>query len=423
MFGRTTAILGAGAVLDFDYNGIVKPTTDNITKEVIELKIQGYDEIDSELIKHIYDSIVESSRVEYLRLHPAVRHYESYITFEDLFEVIETLYSYSGTWKHEHYPFSLISTLLKSNLDNYPGDYYRAMLAIIKKIVKIVMAYDELFKRDGREMWYKNFWKSFDGRVDVFNLNYDTTVENSLEDYVDGFVNFTPRYKRFEPEVLWNVAADKATINHLHGCILYGDPNPKQVEFHYSHYDLYKFYSAKDAVYSLGHRLFLPQNQVKDSLFYTPIITGLKKTDKICYIPHNFYHANLAKKVIENSSLLICGYSFGDLYVNQLLQRHKLIHDKNERVIIIEKWPDYVNQDCLSLYRYFMDKTTSGFKEYVERITESGKAPLESFKLFKQVSEGCWESKNGVLRLYTKGFKSTIVEFSRELMGFIKVEE
>ena len=45
-------------------------------------------------------------------------------------------------------------------------------------------------------------WKAFEGRIDVFNFNYDTTIENSLENYVDGFVPFTSAYQRFEPEVL-----------------------------------------------------------------------------------------------------------------------------------------------------------------------------------------------------------------------------
>lgn len=417
---RTTAIIGAGAVLDFDFDGLPKPTTQYITDKVVEEKIEGYDEIDSELIKHIYNRIIDASRAEYLRLHPAVRYYEPPISFEDLFEVIETLYSYSGTWKHEHYPFSLISALVKSDLDNYSVDYERAMKAIIKKIVEIVNAYDELFKKDDRENWYKNFWKDFDGRLDVFNFNYDTTIEYSLGNYIDGYVPFTRDYERFEPEVLWNASEDKPTINHLHGCILYGDPNPKPTEHHYSHRDLYKFYpDALKEVFISGQ--WMPRNQAGDSIFYSPIITGLKKTDKICFMPHNFYHANLAKKIIENPSLLICGYSFGDLYVNQLIQRHKLVHDKNERVVIVDKWPDYVNEDVVRLYRYFMDHTSGGLREYVIRVLECAYEDiLDTFKQFKQVIDGCWESPNGVLRIYTKGFKPAVEEHKEEVMSFLQ---
>ena len=416
---RTVAILGAGAVLDFDYGGQPKPTTQFITEAVVEQKIHGYDEIDSDLIKRVYKLIVDTSRSEYLRLHPAVRHYEPTVTFEDLFEVIETLYSYSGTWKHEHFPFSLISALVKSDLDYYSVDYQRAMQAIIKKIVEIVISYDERFREKKRDLWYKQFWKKFDGQLDVFNLNYDTTIETSLGDFEDGYVGFTQDYKRFEPEVLWNASENKATVNHLHGCILYGDTNPQPVENHYSHRDLFKFYPnvVKEAFFS-GQ--WLPRNQAGDTIFYSPIITGLKKTDKLCYMPHSFYHANLAKKIIENPSLLICGYSFGDLYVNQLLQRHKLIHDQNERVVIVDMWKDYVNEDSVKLYRFFMDHTSDWMKEYVERILESGIAPLDTFKQFEQVSEGCWQSPNGVLRLYTKGFKNAVENHREEMMRFLQ---
>lgn len=415
---RTTAILGAGAVLDFDFDGQPKPTTKYITETVVKEKIEGYDEIDSELIKHIYNSILDASRAEYLRLHPADRHGGPTISFEDLFEVIETLYSYNGTWKHEHYPFSLISALVKSDFDNYSVDYERAMHAIIKKIVEIVNAYNELFKKDGREQWFKDFWKDFGGKLDVFNFNYDTTIEHSLDDYIDGYVPYTQGYERFEPEVLWNASKDKPTINHLHGCILYGDPNPKTTEYHYSHRDLYKFYPdvLKEAFIS-GQ--WMPRNQAGDAIFYSPIITGLKKTDKICFMPHNFYHANLAKKIIENPSMLICGYSFGDLYVNQLLQRHKLIHDKNERVLLVDKWDDV--HDTESLFKQIRAKANSGLREYVLRIIECAYEIMpDTFKQFNKVADGCWESPNGILRIYTKGFKSAVVEHKEEVMSFLQ---
>ena len=204
----------------------------------------------------------------------------------------------------------------------------------MEKIIEIVRGYDNQFRENGRETWYKDFWKEFRGELDVFNLNYDTSIEFSLHDFNDGFVGFTQDYERFEPEVLWNAGEGQPTVSHLHGCYLYGDFNPKPVENYYSHRDLYKLYSDQEPFIS---RQWLPMNQVGEGLFYSPIITGLKKTDKICYLPHSYYHAYLAKRIIDNPSLLICGYSFGDLYVNQLLQRHKLIHDQNERVVIVRQ--------------------------------------------------------------------------------------
>lgn len=408
---RVIAILGAGTVLGFDYDGLIRPDTRNITQIVVEQRLKGLGE-ESGLIKRIYDKLTEASKTEYLGMHPAVRNYEPIVSFEDLFDVIETLHSYTGTWKHEHYPFPLLSTLVKSDLDYPSVDYYRAMIAIVDKIIEIVSAYDKRFREEGRELWYKEFWKGFGNELDVFNLNYDTTVEYSISEFNDGYIPFTQDYERFEPEVLWHNVERKPTISHLHGCYLYGDFNPKPVENYYSNRNLYKLYPDQEPFVS---KQWLPMK-----LFYSPIITGLKKTDKICYLPHSIYHAHLAKKMIENPSLLICGYSFGDLYVNQLLQKHKLIHDQNERVVIIDRWPDYVNEDAVSLYRYFMDKSTGGFKEFVMRLIEGGNTTLDTFKLFKNLCEGCWESANGLLRLFTKGVKHAVENNRQQIMEFLQ---
>ena len=163
----------------------------------------------------------------------------------------------------------------------------------------------------------------------------------------------------------------------------------------------------------------MPRNQVGDSIFYTPIITGLKKMDKLCYMPHNIYHANLVKKIIENPSLLICGYSFGDLYVNQILERHKLIHGNSQRVVIIDKWEDNINNN-VRLYRYYMDHTTAGFKAFMSRLIGGGIVPLDIFKQFAQISDYCWQSPNGSLQLYTNGMKSAVVNHEYEILDFLQ---
>lgn len=73
---RTAAILGAGAVLDFDFTGIDIPTTTNITNICVEQKIQGLKVEELDLIRQIYEKIETAAKTEYLRLHPAVRHYK-----------------------------------------------------------------------------------------------------------------------------------------------------------------------------------------------------------------------------------------------------------------------------------------------------------------------------------------------------------
>lgn len=79
-------------------------------------------------------------------------------------EVIETLYSYNGTWEHERSTFPLITALIQPTVHYKSIEYYRAMIAIIVKIVDVVNSYDLRFKEPDRELWYKDFWKRFDGQ-------------------------------------------------------------------------------------------------------------------------------------------------------------------------------------------------------------------------------------------------------------------
>lgn len=72
------------------------------------------------------------------------------------------------------------------------------------------------------------------------------------------------------------------------------------------------------------------------------------------FMPSSIYHADLVNKLRCNKGVLIAGYSFGDLYVNQLLQRRQLMKGDRHRMVIIEKFPDYLNS-AVEVYRYLSD--------------------------------------------------------------------
>lgn len=57
MSKRVTSILGAGAVLDFDFEGETLLSASNITRKVVGQTIQGLDGEESDLIKQVYDKI------------------------------------------------------------------------------------------------------------------------------------------------------------------------------------------------------------------------------------------------------------------------------------------------------------------------------------------------------------------------------
>ncbi len=416
---RITTILGAGAVLDFDFQGKTVPTTWNITNKLLDIKVQGLKDDQVNLITDVYNCLVESAQEVFCGLHPDVRRYEPNVNFEELFDVIETLASYNMAWLKEGYPFPMVSGIISPNVHYQSIEYYRALMAMVKAIIDIVNEYNIDFAQNiQKELWYRNFWKGFGGKNDVFNFNYDTTVENSLNgEYNDGFIPFTQHYERFSPQHLMNNERGVTTVNHLHGCVLYADANPLIGQYEYSHRDLFKFKSHKDVFLN---RQWMPSNQAKERIYYNPIITGLKKTDKICYLPHSYYHSNLSMKILENPSVLVVGYSFGDIYANQLLERHKLIHRDMQRVIVIDKYPDHVNNSWSSLYQYFCNNTSSSFHGFMLRQLEEAN-PLNPIRdNIERINSNIWQAKHKRFRLYTGGFKNAIENHADDIMLFFE---
>ncbi len=54
---------------------------------------------------------------------------------------------------------------------------------------------------------------------------------------------------------------------------------------------------------------------------------------------NNVYLSDLARKAVENKRLMIIGYSFGDLYLNEILGLGMAAHGEDFRVVIIDKYP------------------------------------------------------------------------------------
>lgn len=114
--------------------------------------------------------------------------------------------------------------------------YERAVYALEEKVMEIVNQYDSAFKNNpATEPWYRQFWSSLRGG-NIFTLNYDSTIEESLVSYEDGFEkHWDEEYCRFSAGKNFKNADKKTTIAHLHGSILYSEPKSFPNEKKYSH--------------------------------------------------------------------------------------------------------------------------------------------------------------------------------------------
>ena len=266
MNNAVTIIVGAGAVLDFDYKGI-SPSVKIITDEVHKLSIQKVDGGERPLLREIYEHVVKKlNRVlETNHIKPPQ------LNFENLLHVIEMCIAYGGGWHKEYVswiPFPEFGTLIqpvKFLKDIHTYDYIRAAYGLQKTVMNIVYQYDTSFEKNtSTEKWYRDFWKSLSEKSNIFNLNYDNTIENSLGEYEDGFlpVKDSEEYSRFSAKNYYENRKCVSTIAHLHGQILFSEA--KSFSFEYSVRDMVKNKDYQTACKNRMGRQQNPSNQAKE---------------------------------------------------------------------------------------------------------------------------------------------------------------
>lgn len=361
---RITTIVGAGAVLDFDYSypAAIFPSSKNITNAIKTLTVQGLDVESSDVIAKVHELATKALNDIYRKRDIHWINYE--LNFEELFFLLESMLSFGSnsiTYLDPNYcpPLSILLREV-DELKDYPHiEYVRALHVIVKKIIEMIDKYDTHFREhEESELWYRTFWKGRNNiRYDVFTFNYDTTIEESMNDYEDGFLplaNHRLGLSYFDPKRLLTNPNKLSTVQHLHGCIKYSEYAPIDCKNTHSNRDMFKMRTVSDAVSQIG-RQCKEQSQDRELFLNSPILVGLRKLDKMTCMPSSIYHADLVNKLRRNKGVLIIGYSFGDLYVNQLLQRRLLMKGDKHRMVVIEKFPEYVNS-TVDVYRYLSDK-------------------------------------------------------------------
>ena len=416
-----TIIVGAGAVLDFEHKGVF-PSVGSISEEVLKISTQKVDGTEMLLIKDLYDGIIE--RLTNVGNPDVKRFFHPQVNFEDLLHVLEMCLSYSSCWQDEYLhwkAFPLYGALIKPNqiLNGINTvEYERAAYALEERVMGIVNQYDSAFKIDrGCEQWYRDFWHSMKG-ANIFSLNYDSTIEESVEAYEDGFDEELggEEYSRFSARRYYENPEHKTTIAHLHGSVLYSDP--KTFPFEYSTRDLVKNKDYESAVRNRVLSQSAPRTEAKEMYVQPYIISGARKTEKMVVAPYDVYLSDLTRKVLENKRLMIIGYSFGDLYLNEILGLGIAAHGDNLRVVIIDKFSPHT-YDYPSFYQKLKDLDMFSFVSRVSKNRLSIEPGQKEFPLEVKDYDTPVVSKNGNLMICMAGFKESVTKHGKEIMAFL----
>lgn len=474
---RVTALVGAGAALQICPQDKNYPSTANITKRVME----EYPDIITSLDFNSNDNTTTSKLVLRLYKHLCRTQFpspvefftdESYssFNFEVLFHILELLHSYDESWncnedeytssgQYEHFRHDLFSPFahfIKPTFNHNPLELSQILGKYIRRITDIVNEYDSYFSTNKNKKickWYKDFWAKPSFKWDVFNLNYDTTIEQSIARYNDGFkkVAKDDKFQVMDLNKLLENKEGNTTINHLHGCIIYGDAhisssNP-QTKLYNSN-DLYKFDNYTDTPkYTSSYN----NAQNRQSYYPSPIITGLDKVEKITTLPFAAYRMNLEKQIINNHSLLIVGYSFGDLYINDMIDRMRLIHGDKQRIVIIDYWGEVLTNYENGVMPYIenlqsrkpkiseneIEQEKIGYlKDMIQNFAEfNNKVQIyEAGLISRAMQRSIWDirqectlkdvhaplvSKNKQLMLFIRGFKEAVTNHQQEIYSFL----
>ena len=428
MNSAVTIIVGCGAVLDFDHKGTF-PSVKQITEEVLKLRTQKVDGGERPLLfdlnKHIVDKLKEVGRPEINKYMPPQ------LNFENLLHVVEMCISYSGCWHKEYVSWPALpefGTLIQPDdflKDVQTCDYIWAAFGLQKTVMDIVNQYDTAFREDTTsEQWYRGFWQALSGKSNIYNLNYDNTIENSLGVYEDGFLPIKDgeEYSRFSAKQYYENRMNLSTIAHLHGQILFSEA--KTFPFEYSTRDMVKNRDYETACKNRMGSQQNPSNQAKEEYVQPYIVSGSRKTEKLTFAPNNVYLSDLTRKVVENNRLMIIGYSFGDLYLNEILGLGMAAHGNDFKVVIIDKFPSYIN-DYPSFYQHLTHKCNPQEYRFVSRLANNRLHIEIGQKEFPLIVEGYDMpiiSRNVNLMMCISGFKNAVENHMDTIMEFLQME-
>lgn len=142
------------------------------------------------------------------------------------------------------------------------------------------------------------------------------------------------------------------------------------------------------------------------------IISGLNKLEKTISIPFSAYRTLLHGCLIKNSSLLIIGYGFNDLYINSLLEDFTNTHNKKRKLVILNyRKIDYINNYS---WNYSQEH---GIPQ--NEFTLIPKLFMDTSLNSKYYSEPIMRSEDKCCIYYFDKFKDTIIKHSNNIINFL----
>lgn len=401
---RITVILGAGTMMEVTTLSCSSITRSVIDKHQEQFGANGWEEVP--FLQYVYD-----------KLKAYYRGNES-VNFEDIFHALEMWSSLKVTENEQAVKsfrsvFGMLSDLKEDFAQVSQTLIYKGTYDLIDTVIQNVAKFEnDVYKDD----WFLNFFHALQEQtpLDIFTLNYDTWLEQIMGDYNDGFSPICETHQEFSANQLFSVSDCRSTINHLHGQICFTGHLPTGSIRSLT--DGWYKANSYDIIENLRiypkHLGYMAKTQAAEHVFQYPIITGLRKNDKIMLPPFDAYYMHLYQRLRENKNLLIIGYGFGDLYINALLNQFHSFHGDARKVICV----GYLSPDAWS---YCMNDMPFS-KTMKQTVCTLFRDSELSYRFLGEEFCDCIDSSDMKSKLYLSGFKSVATSHIKDILCFYK---
>ena len=265
-----------------------------------------------------------------------------------------------------------LSLFQKSRKNNYDENIiWHLYKECINSIIDKVKEYEEkaLDCSNTKSKLFKDFYSYLSkcsSKINYYTLNYDEIVPQIICPNIDRSINY---------DIEKHLSLRK-TFSNLHGSI-YLKIATKGLGYEVIHNEFPQ---------DLSNALFSNGGNPNEQLIFSPIITGVNKTQRILgdYFSHNVITFGIDLSLCD--VLFIVGYSFSDPHINMLIKQY--VVKRNKRIVLI----DYNNP-----YYY------TGKPNNIDKII------TPQYQYDQDTKEEDWFYLNGrELNVYKLGFESFI---------------
>jgi hypothetical protein len=170
------------------------------------------------------------------------------------------------------------------------------------------------------------------GRVRISTLNYDDSIERSMtnSNLWDGFTNGSPGmidYKGFR------ITHDLELL-HLHGSVRFVPEKQQDSPGWFPHLKRFDSNELARSERSVSNE-YVQTAQSGEVILTGPIISGLRKSDKLVVEPYGLFHQRFQEGLAKWPRFLCIGYGAADTYLNAAIRRARALHGRKFRAVYV----------------------------------------------------------------------------------------